>query len=334
MSRRRRKGRAERQMQLLLRILIFVAVASVIFFFALNRARNEREAEAGIEKTEDVSGDAWHAVVTPTPGEEMTSSEDESLAGTQATATPTLTATPTPQITVDPEIERQEKERTELLAMPDEQLAEELRRREVPEDLVAFMEDYPEATEFVVDYLYRPEKALRKDVHGEVVRGVVPHFLQWDPRWGYDYYDDSFFAVAGCGPTALSEVYCGLTGKSDMNPYEMGVWATDMGYHIRGQGTSWDMMGAGAQILGLNAWSVAINADAIISTLREGYPIICAVSPGDFTHFGHFIVLAEVDDQGNISVRDSNSKVRTARTWTTDELLWQISGMWAYSYDG
>ena len=327
-------------MQLLWRTLIFLAVVSVVFFFALNRARMADDAKAGVERTEDVSGAALHEVVTPSPlPEEAT----PSAANVSPSASAQVSVTPKAigqaaeaKVTEveDPETVRRAQEREDLLAMNEEDLATALREKEVPEELVEFMESYPEATEFVVDYLYRPEKAPRKDISSEVVRGTIPHFLQWDPRWGYEYYDDSFFAVAGCGPTALSEVYCGLTGKSDMNPYEMGVWATDMGYHIRGQGTSWDMMGAGAQILGLDMWSLNVNADAIIGTLREGYPIICAVSPGDFTHFGHFIVLAGVDDEGNITVRDSNSRVRSERTWTCDELLWQISGMWAYSYNG
>ena len=57
------------------------------------------------------------------------------------------------------------------------------------------------------------------------------------------------------------------------------------------------------------------------------------MAPGDFTYFGHFIVLVSVDNAGNINTRDSNSNIRTQRSWTMDELLWQIKSCWAYSYD-
>ena len=224
------------------------------------------------------------------------------------------------------------KERQDLLNMNDEDLAVELREREVPEELVEFMEEYPETREFVVDYLFQPADKPSMDISAEVTQGVIPHFLQWDSRWGYEMYGDSSIAVSGCGPTALSEVYTGLTGKTDMNPYEMAQWAQKIGYHIPGEGTAWEMMTTGAYALGLEAWGIAKTEEAMLQTLRDGNPIIAAVAPGDFTYFGHFIVLVSVDSNGNISIRDSNSNIRTQRTWTADELLWQINEMWAYDY--
>ena len=343
-KRKKRTTRADRRLQLLVRLLLFLAVVSFSFFFILQR----------IEKNPEADDTASVDAISPYPGagssqgtgstqnpEETTPAEDVETSSTPSedatvTTTPIQTATPTPTPTpTAAELAAiREKERQGLLALEIEDLARILREEGVPEDLVVFMEEYPESKEFVLNYLYQPEDPPSKDISGEVQKGTIPHFLQWDERWGYDFYDDSYFAVAGCGPTALSEVYCGLTGKTDLNPYEMGVWATERGYHIRGQGTSWEMMWSGAQSLGLSVWQVDFDADAIVYNLQEGYPIICAVSPGDFTHFGHFIVLAGVDKEGNISVRDSNSIVRTERTWTADELLWQISSMWAYNYEG
>ena len=225
------------------------------------------------------------------------------------------------------------KDREELSELPIEELVEYLRNKEVPEELIEFMEEYPEAREFVTDYLYQPETPPSIDISGEVVQGQFPHFLQWDERWGYKDYGGSFFAVAGCGPTAMSVVYSGLTGKTDMDPYTMSQWAEDQGYYIVGEGTSWEMMWSGANLLGLYSWEVDNNEAAILTNLRSGCPIIAAMSPGgDFTSFGHFIVLVSADDEGNITIRDSNSIERTERTWTADELTWQIAGLWGYNY--
>ena len=226
------------------------------------------------------------------------------------------------------------KDRDELSELPVDELVEYLRNKEVPEELIGFMEEYPEAREFVTDYLYQPETPPSKDISGEVVKGQFPHFLQWDKRWGYELYGGSYFAVAGCGPTAMSVVYSGLTGKTDMNPYAMSQWAEEQGYYIVGEGTSWEMMWSGAADLGLYAWEVDFDESTIAATLQNGFPIIAAMSPGgDFTSFGHFIVLTGIDDEGNVSIRDSNSIERTERTWTLDELLWQTAAMWAYNYD-
>lgn len=226
------------------------------------------------------------------------------------------------------------KDRDELSQISIEELVEYLRNKEVPEELIGFMEEYPEAREFVTDYLYQPDPPLSKDISGEVQKGVFPHFLQWDERWGYEDYGGSFFAVAGCGPTAMSVVYSGLTGNSDMNPYKMGQWAEEQGYYIVGEGTSWEMMWSGANSLGLYWWEVDFDELSVATALQNGYPIIAAMSPGgDFTSFGHFIVMTGIDDEGNITIRDSNSIERTERTWTWDELMWQTAAMWAYSYD-
>ena len=226
------------------------------------------------------------------------------------------------------------KDREELSQLSIDELAEYLRNKEVPEELIDFMEEYPEAREFVTDYLYQPDPPLSKDISGEVQKGVFPHFLQWDERWGYENYGGSFFAVAGCGPTAMSVVYSGLTGKADMNPYAMSQWAEEQGYYIVGEGTSWEMMWSGANSLGLYWWEVDFDEMSIRSALQSGCPIIAAMSPGgDFTSFGHFIVMTDIDEEGNITIRDSNSIERTERTWTWDELMWQTAAMWAYNYD-
>ena len=356
-KKKKRMTRKRRQQQLRRRILAFlfvvaIGLAAVVCFRApqirerigsvVEAIRKGKDVETesvstlSIQTQSSVSGQSEEADAAGTSEEDSNAAEHEGSASPEPTKTPveTATPTPTPALTAAEEALLREKERQEYLAMEIENLAPVLRLQgEIPEDLIDFMEEYPETKEFVVDYLYQPEDPPSRDISKEVEKGTIPHFLQWDERWGYDYYDDSYFALAGCGPTALCEVYCGLTGKTDINPYDMGVWATERGYHIRGQGTSWDMMWSGAQELGLYVWEVDFNEGSILYNLKNGYPIICAVSPGDFTHFGHFIVLSDVDEEGNITVRDSNSKIRSERTWTVDELLWQTANMWAYNYE-
>lgn len=232
------------------------------------------------------------------------------------------------------EEELRQQERDRLSAMDLDELTAYLWEHEVPADLIYFMEEYPETREFVTDYLYQPDTPPSKSIAGEVRKGTIPHFLQWDERWGYETYGSTFMAVSGCGPTALSEVYSGLTGKTDMNPFAMAQWAEENGFYVYGSGTSWEMMTTGAWMLGLNAWSLDGGKESLIAALQGGYPVICAMTPGDFTFFGHFIVLTAVDENENVRVLDSNSRIRTQKLWNADDLMWQIAGMWAFSYDG
>ncbi len=249
-----------------------------------------------------------------------------------------------------------------------------------PESLVAFAKKYPQAEEFVRNYPKKKDLHRPIDISGEVTKGVVPLFLQWDERWGYERYGDDFLGVNGCGPTTLSMVYCGLTGDSSWNPYEvakmadakrwgyerygddfLGVngcgpttlsmvycgltgdssWnpyevakmADANGYYVSGVGSSWDLMNAGAQKLGLTVHEVGYSEEEILNALKSGLTLVCSMGPGDFTYTGHFVALIGIDSDGKIIVRDCNSPVNSEKTWGISELMPQIAGVWGYSYE-
>ena len=65
--------------------------------------------------------------------------------------------------------------------------------------------------------------------------------------------------------------------------------------------------------------------------LLSGSPVICSVGPGDFTSTGHFIVLAGIDEQGRLLVRDPNSPERTGKAWDFATVLGQCRAIWAYT---
>lgn len=205
---------------------------------------------------------------------------------------------------------------------------------EIPDALLELKEKYPETAAFVNAYPWKKDKDYNMDVSGEVSKGSIPLFIQWDERWGYKSYGNNFFAVNACGPTSLSMVICGLTGNTDANPYQLAQYSETMGYYIPGEGTSWDLMTKGAESYGLQVESCEPDYDTIVGALSAGKVLICSMWPGDFTTSGHFIVLTGMDGQGNITLNDPNSKERSAKSWTMDVLLPQIRAVWRYSYSG
>ena len=208
--------------------------------------------------------------------------------------------------------------------------AQKLREQGYPESLIALVERNPETKDFVLDY---PKyKGLEEiDISKEVTKGEIPHFLQWDERWGYETYGSDFLAVTGCGPTCLSMVVCGLTGDTKWNPYEVAKMAEDNGYYVDGSGSSWELMSSGAEKLGLTVSSVIFDAEHIRATLEAGQPIICVMGPGDFTDAGHFLVLTGVDQEGDIILQDPNSVERTKQHWDVQKLMNQMKNLWSYS---
>ena len=192
---------------------------------------------------------------------------------------------------------------------------------EIPEALRAFAQKYPEAAGFVNDYPAHYRDHPSKDVSGEVKKGVVPLFIQWDERWGYEDYGGNYLAVNGCGPTCLSMVVCGLTGETDTNPYAVACYSEAQGYYTPGSGTSWSLMTQGAAHYGLDAERVTLSAEALTDTLAQGRVIIASMKPGDFTYTGHFIVLTGLDKDGRVRVNDSNSRLNSAKSWDAQVLV-------------
>ncbi len=199
-----------------------------------------------------------------------------------------------------------------------------------PDSLRKLAQNNPETIDFVKQYPQKKDRRDKIDV-SEDLTGDIPLFLQWDERWGYRKYGGDYMAVNGCGPTCLSMVCCGLTGKSKWNPYQVAKQAEQDGYYVKGTGTSWDLMTNGASGLGLHVEKLSLDEKKIVKHLQQNHPIICTVGPGDFTTQGHFLVLTGVDAEGKIMLNDPNSIKRSEKKWELDRLMSQIRNLWAYS---
>ena len=191
------------------------------------------------------------------------------------------------------------------------------------------LENNPETADFIKNYPSMKDNPPAEDI-GEVTKGVIPHLLQWDERWGYQIYGDNMIAVNGCGPTAISMVAAGLTGDGTITPYKVAKYAEEQGYYTGESGTSWSLMTDGAQQWGIRGEELGLSREEIFSALENGQPVICSMRPGDFTTTGHFIVLAGVED-GKIRVNDPNSVKRSEELWDYETLEYQINNLWAYT---
>lgn len=93
------------------------------------------------------------------------------------------------------------------------------------------------------------------------------------------------------------------------------------------------MMDQLASELGLGVHAVHFDQDSILYELLAGNPIICIVGPGDFTTEGHFIVLADVDDQGMVTVHDPNSREKSKKKWNIETIMSQTENLWGYEVE-
>ena len=160
---------------------------------------------------------------------------------------------------------------------------------------------------------------------------AIPHLYQWDERWGFTTYNGEPFGIAGCGPTAVAMVYQGLTGNTDISPYDIGKWAIDNGYAAPYVGTSNELCYDAADYLGLQCEEIPISAESIIATLEEGKPIIANVAPGTFTDFGHYFVLTSVTSDGQVILNDPFSGTRSSQLWDPELIASESFVLYAYS---
>lgn len=160
--------------------------------------------------------------------------------------------------------------------------------------------------------------------------GTMPYLYQTDPLWANKPYAGSNIRIAGCGPTSLSMVYTYLTGKTDLDPVAMASFAEEHNFAPTGA-TEWRFMTDGAAAIGLRSTPVAPSRASIASALDAGMPIICCLTPGDFTTVGHFLVIKGMDSRGIVEIHDPNSPYNSAKRWPISQILPQIEALWAFS---
>lgn len=196
-----------------------------------------------------------------------------------------------------------------------------------PDALIALMEKNPDTESYVLNYPLKKDEEPVIDLSKEAASDEVPQLYQWDERWGYQTYGEQMMGLSGCGPTCLSMVCIYLKKDATYHPKYVAEFSIREGYCVPGSGSAWSLISEGGKKLGLDVVEIPLNEKRIRENLQVGNPIICIMGPGTFTDNGHFIVLAGYED-GKIKIHDPNSKARSERLWTYEEIEDQIRDLW------
>jgi len=201
-----------------------------------------------------------------------------------------------------------------------------------PEFILKSLSNNSELRDFVIKYPFEIKKEISNFTFesGEFKKGVVPHFLQWDDRWGYYPYGDDVIGISGCGPTCLSMAVVALTGKSQYSPIAMADFATENGYYYKNAGTTWDLFNKGVYKLGLKVRTVGLSEQSMAAAVKAGEYLILSMGPGVFTTQGHYILIYGYED-GKFLIKDPNSVIRTDTKFKFESFKDQIKNIWAIS---
>jgi hypothetical protein len=159
--------------------------------------------------------------------------------------------------------------------------------------------------------------------------GTFPNFKQSAAPWGSNIYGvgrantpcpgnpfSTTIGSSGCGPTAMANVLKyyqdkgNITGPVQIDPGVLATYASNNGFRVCGDGTSYGFFPSAAQYYGLRA-NNNVTWEAAQAAITQGYPVIASMGPGFFTTGGHFIVVYGIRD-GNVLVSDSSNRDRTS----------------------
>ena len=185
----------------------------------------------------------------------------------------------------------------------------------------------PDAVGFVASY---PTLDKTAQPYGEVVtQGTVPQLWCWDARWGAVDYAEGPLALTGSGPTALSMVYMGLTGKTDQSPADIAAAVTEA--ELTGGDAHMDgsYLEDHAGDLGLSCKVYASNADNIPAVLDSGIYILAEAKADTLTESAHWIVIVGENGDGSVDVYDPTSPDVSARPWAPGTIASACDNLYA-----
>ncbi len=125
----------------------------------------------------------------------------------------------------------------------------------------------------------------------------------------------------GCGPTSLSMVLSTLL-EENYTPLYMANWAYENGYFANYSGSYHSLIPEGAEAFGLVSTSLYYpSKEDIYQELSKGNLIIVLLGRGTLTQAGHFVVLRDFTEEGEILLGDSQSLDFSTQPWDINIIL-------------
>ena len=159
-----------------------------------------------------------------------------------------------------------------------------------------------------------------------------PYYMQRDVEWRNEPYGwHGVLDDAACGPSSMSMVMNSYGYPA--TPLTMANWSAEHGYRAE-SGTDWDFFKALGDEVGLTVKQFDPDINRVKEDIKNGIPVICSMSPGNFTTQGHFVVITGIDDKGNVYINDPYNLTRTMHPWLESESIAQGKQFWEISKDG
>lgn len=160
--------------------------------------------------------------------------------------------------------------------------------------------------------------------------GPMLYYNQADSRWGnYLYGGQDPMKKYGCGPTAVAMIINSFS-PAPITPVTAADWAAANGCYAPQGGSYHNLISDALSSHGIPVESVKHRtADNASSLLDSGHILIALMGKGALTDNGHFILITENLDNGNVRIADPNSYENSTKEWNLEQLMSELK----QSYD-
>lgn len=170
--------------------------------------------------------------------------------------------------------------------------------------------------------------------------GPMLYYHQGDSRWGdYLYGGSDPIKYYGCGPTVMAMLVNAFTDEQ-VTPVEMADWCSENRCHASKSGSYHSIVTKTLTAFGLQVESAAgADRDTAAELLSSGHVLVALMGKGQFTNGGHFILITQLLENGNVHIADCNSYENTNMEWDLEQVLSELnrardsgSPLWAVSF--
>jgi hypothetical protein len=110
-------------------------------------------------------------------------------------------------------------------------------------------------------------------------------------------------------------------------------YAMNNDYYMYGTGTMWALFEEVPEAYGVTSEKFdGKDEELVMEALDNGKMLVFSVGPGDFTAYGHFIVVYGVDEDGLLLINDPNCVYRSTLHWDYKKIKNQIKSIWSFEY--
>lgn len=152
--------------------------------------------------------------------------------------------------------------------------------------------------------------------------GPMLYYSQGDIRWK-DYLYGGLDPISryGCGPVCVAMVINSF-GSSGVTPIDMAEWSASNNGYARHSGSYHSLIPDSISAFGLQVESVSDrSAENAAGLLRSGHILVALMGRGTLTQNGHFIVITQLYDNGNVSIADPANYVNCTKEWDLQQLM-------------